>query len=76
MFRPANDPFATANVLQERVKAEESRGGVTNLYLAPLGTKPQTLGFALYFATEQRGIRDQYLVPVHRRIRTRDHEGI
>lgn len=51
LFAPANDPFATAQVLSDRVARE---GAVTNLYLASLGTKPQALGFALYFLTERR----------------------
>ena len=63
-FAPANDPFATANVLQARVRREESRrGGLTNLYLSPLGTKPQTLGFALYFATERRNTASSIIFP-------------
>lgn len=63
-FAPANDPFATANVLQDRVRQEEDgRGGLTNLYLSPLGTKPQTLGFALYFATERRDTASSIIFP-------------
>lgn len=62
-FAPANDPFATANVLQERVKQEESGYRLTNLYLSPLGTKPQVLGFALYFATERRGTPSSIIFP-------------
>ena len=63
-FAPANDPFATANVLQGRVQREEvRRGGLTNLYLSPLGTKPQTLGFALYFATERRDTASSIIFP-------------
>ena len=63
-FAPASDPFATANVLQYRVEQEErSAEGLTNLYLAPLGTKPQTLGFALYFATERRETATSILFP-------------
>lgn len=53
-FAPANDPFATAQVLSERV-AEANLKGLTNLYLSSLGTKPQALGFALYFLTERTG---------------------
>ena len=63
-FAPANDPFATANVLHDRVQREEGRrGGLTNLYLSPLGTKPQTLGFALYFATERRETASSIIFP-------------
>ena len=63
-FAPANDPFATANVLQSRVAQEEMSGeGLTNLYLSPLGTKPQTLGFALYFASERRDTASSIIFP-------------
>jgi hypothetical protein len=51
-FAPANDPFVTAAVLQERVERERSAGRLSNLYLCPVGTKPQALGFALYYLTE------------------------
>jgi hypothetical protein len=62
-FAPANDPFATANVLQQRVEQEQASNGLTNLYLSPLGTKPQVLGFALYFATERRGTPSSIIFP-------------
>lgn len=62
-FAPANDPFITANVLQDRVRQEESMNGLTNLYLSPLGTKAQLLGFALYFATERRGTASSIIFP-------------
>jgi len=48
-FAPANDPFTTACVISEIVESIENRKGITNLYLSPLGTKPQALGFAIYF---------------------------
>ena len=62
-FAPANDPFATANVLQERVRQEIAGQGLTNLYLAALGTKPQVLGFALYYATERRPTATSIIFP-------------
>ena len=51
-FAPANDPFVTAHVLSEIVSDARSRNQLTNLYLCPLATKPQTLGFALYYVNE------------------------
>jgi hypothetical protein len=54
LFAPANDPFVTAQVLHDKINAERSRTGITNLYLASLGTKPQALGFALLYLTELR----------------------
>lgn len=53
-FAPANDPFVTASVLQEVVTTLNNREPITNLYLSPLATKPQVLGFALYYLTEQQ----------------------
>lgn len=51
-FAPANDPFATATVLSEIISRYERGGPVTNLYLSPLSTKAQALGFALYHMGE------------------------
>ena len=53
-FAPANDPFETANTLSRIVRKKENETGrpVTNLYLSPLSTKAQTIGFALYFICE------------------------
>ncbi|HUW81747.1 MAG TPA: hypothetical protein VMZ31_02980 [Phycisphaerae bacterium] len=51
-FAPANDPFVTASTLRDIVSRFTARKAITNLYLSPLGTKPQVLGFALYYLTE------------------------
>lgn len=53
-FAPANDPFATASVVSDVVQ-EIGRRGPANIYLSPLSTKVQTLGFALYWLLEGRG---------------------
>lgn len=52
IFAPANDPFVTAQNLQVFINAENNKRVITNLYLSPLSTKAQTLGFALYYITE------------------------
>lgn len=51
-FAPASDPFGTASVLSEVVSNRRSRGGISNLYMSPLGTKPQVIGFGLYHLFE------------------------
>jgi len=51
-FAPANDPFVVAAVLQSICDRENRERPVTNLYLSPLATKPQLLGFTLYYLTE------------------------
>jgi hypothetical protein len=52
-FVPANDPFITANVLA-RILEDCRREGqnISNLYLTPLATKPQAVGFALYYLAQ------------------------
>lgn len=52
IFAPANDPFVTAQNLKDFIEVENKRKKITNLYLSPLSTKAQTLGFALYYITE------------------------
>jgi hypothetical protein len=54
LFAPANDPFVTATVLSETINKERkrSRNGISNLYLCPLATEAQALGFTLYYLME------------------------
>jgi hypothetical protein len=53
-FAPANDPFATAEVVADIVEAAEMRSSAAhNIYLSPLSTKAQTLGFALFWHFER-----------------------
>lgn len=47
-FSSVSDPFATAAKIQEIVENELARKPITNLYLSPLSTKAQALGFAIY----------------------------
>jgi hypothetical protein len=51
-FAPANDPFVTASVLSDIVDRERKLSGISNLYLSPLATKAQALGFTLFFLGE------------------------
>ena len=54
IFAPANDPFATAQELRETVEHERARG-LSNIYLSPLATKAQVIGFALFYLCELSG---------------------
>jgi hypothetical protein len=45
-FAPANDPFVTAQVIDNIVNENSNH---SNIYLSPLSTKPQTLGITLYY---------------------------
>ena len=51
LFAPANDPFMTAQVLHDQVGAIR-KGGARNIYLSPLATKAQALGFAFFYLCE------------------------
>lgn len=50
LFAPAHDPFATAQVLHDYW--EKKRTSVGNLYLSPLATKPQVIGFGIFYLFE------------------------
>ena len=53
-FAPAYDPFVTAETVQSIVsELEQRKDGVSNLYLAPVSSKPMTIGFALYYLLEK-----------------------
>lgn len=60
-FAPAYDPFATAAKIRDIVKQHEP----TNLYLSPLATKPQVLGFALYYLLEREGTSTNIIHPFY-----------
>jgi len=50
-FAPANDPFVVATELSRVFQQEREKKGI-NTYLCPLATKPQALGFILFYLTE------------------------
>lgn len=52
-FAPANDPFVNAEIVGESVRALDAAGDF-NVYLSPLATKVQALGFAIYWVFEGR----------------------
>lgn len=49
IYAPAYDPFVTAQVIKDYVSNKE----YSNLYLAPLSSKPHALGMALFFLWEK-----------------------
>lgn len=75
-FAPANDPFVTASVLQSIVNSETARRPLTNLYLCPLATKPQALGFALYFITELQAKAASIVFPFARGYSSETSTGV
>jgi len=63
VFAPANDPFVTASVLSELVAKREMSEPITNLYLSPIATKAQTLGFVLFFLGERQRTSTSLIFP-------------
>lgn len=51
-FAPANDPFATAEIISEITHEIYQIDSKANIYLSPLSTKVQTLGFSIYWHLE------------------------
>lgn len=51
-FAPANDPFSTAGIVRDIVAEIDHKDSQANIYLSPLSTKAQALGFALYWHLE------------------------
>jgi len=60
-FAPAYDPFATA----EKISSLVRQINPTNLYLCPLATKPQVLGFALYYLLERENTATSIIHPFY-----------
>jgi hypothetical protein len=76
LVAPASDPFVTASVLQETVRRETEIGGLTNLYLCPVGSKPQTLGFGLYYVGEWLGDAASIIFPFSERYEKTTTTGV
>lgn len=63
-FAPANDPFVTATVLSEICSMRSREAPITNLYLSPLATKPQAVGFALFYIGECQSQNASIIFPI------------
>ena len=62
-FSSANDPFVTAATLSEARKKIEGKKPITNLYLSSLATKPQAVGFALFYLKELEHTASSVIFP-------------
>jgi hypothetical protein len=61
----ANDPFVTYIVLGEALKKIAARQqGISNIYLSPLATKPQAVGFAMYYLNHLIGKPASIIFPL------------
>lgn len=75
-FAPANDPFVTASVLAETLKNLEAKKTITNLYLSPLATKPQVLGFGLYYLSERQDTAASIIFPISKKYNRETTRGL
>jgi hypothetical protein len=66
IFAPANDPFVIASELSAKVIEMKRSGTFGNLYLCPLATKPQALGFGLFYLHELRDEAASIVFPFSR----------
>jgi hypothetical protein len=62
-FSSANDPYVTAAVLSEAYQKISKYRAITNLYLCPLATKVQALGFGLFYQRELVGQSASIIFP-------------
>ena len=73
IYAPAYDPFVTAQIIKEYVQ----NNPYTNLYLAPLSSKPQALGLALFFLWEKGYEKNISIIyPMCKNYLTDNSEGI
>ena len=75
-FAPSNDPFVTASVLHDLVEEINARKPITNLYLCPLATKAQLMGFALYYLSEWRDRAASIVYPFYSSYERKTTTGI
>lgn len=75
-FATANDPYVTAAVLSEAYGTLSRRQPITNLYLCPLSTKPQALGFGLYYLSDLRSSPASIIYPFTSRYSRQTSTGI
>ena len=77
LFAPANNPFVTAQVLSDYVKRHRTRSSEEmNIYLCPVGTKPQVLGFGLYYIKECLDTPVSVLFPIALRYSRETTSGV
>lgn len=63
LHAPANNPFMTAQVLSAHLASLKGQGAADNIYLAPVGSKSQVLGFAWYFLCEAQNSSTSMVFP-------------
>lgn len=62
-FASASDPYVTATTLSEAYHQLNNRRTISNLYLCPLATKAQAVGFGLFYLAELQGSSSSIILP-------------
>jgi hypothetical protein len=76
-YASANDPFLTYIVLVESLQKITSRSRrISNLYLSPLATKPQAVGFGLYYLKHLVGKPASIIFPYATRYAKETSKGV
>ncbi len=75
-FSSADDPFVTAEILSDALRDLNAKKKVTNLYLSPLATKAQTLGFGLFYLREASAKACSIILPVVNSYSRRTSSGV
>ncbi|KIC15012.1 hypothetical protein [Leisingera sp. ANG-Vp] len=75
-FCSANDPFLVAASASKLYHRELRNGGITNFYLCPLATKPQALGFGLFYLRELVDTASSVIFPFPRRYSKETSKGV
>jgi hypothetical protein len=73
---PAHDPFVTASVISTVVREHRKEHPRANVYLSPLSTKAQALGFALFYLRECRFTATSVLYPFCKTYARETSEGM
>lgn len=75
-FSSANDPYLTAVALSKSFHKVCQIKNPTNIYLTPLATKPQTLGFGLFYLKELEGTSSSIIFPYSSKYSRETSKGI
>lgn len=75
-FSSANDPYLTATALSRAYNRLKSMRQITNLYLSPLATKPQALGFGLFYIAELENTPASVIFPYSSKYSRQTSKGV
>ena len=62
-YSSANDPFVVASSLRSALTSVAGHRPITNVYLSPMATKAQTVGFGLYYLRHLAGSAASIIYP-------------